>query len=382
MEEETGSKNLKHMRTAMLIITCIVILCVLKWSSEVSLVLVLAVFLYLLLSPLARRMEKSKFPPLLATIISMLVLLVIIAAAFIFFFYAVDLLMKTLPRYGSRLAELESYLTKLLSKVVDLPSDFTILGGLNVDWISLILSTLRSVSSMAITIISKGVLVLIFVMFLLAERDTVVPKVLEFVKHKDPGTVEQLFFRINRQVSKYLALKSFISILTGIAFFLCTKAVGLEFASLCGVLAFVMNFIPTIGSIIVTIMTIMMAVLQFFPAWSPILFVAFGTLIIEGVLGNIIDPKIQGNQLNLSPFVLLVSLTLWGYIWGIIGMFLAVPMMSILQIIFANIDQTKPFAVLLSSGSKQKQKKEKKKKNDDPDQNFKDSIVLPSDRKQ
>lgn len=374
--EESETKKLNHIRIALMIITAIVVLCVLKWSREVSLVLVLSVFFFLLLSPIARRLEKMKFPPFFATFFSMLFFLILIATALLFFFYAVDLLIKTLPRYASRWTELETFITTTLGNIVELPEDFSLLGGLNIDWIGLAVSALRQVSSMAIEIVSNGLMTVIFVMFLLFERDTLVPKALAFVKNRESSVVEQVFSRINKQVSKYLALKTLISAITGISFFLCTKAVGLEFASLCGVLAFVMNFIPTIGSIVVTVITILMAILQFFPNWSPVLFVAFGTVLIEGVLGNIIDPKLQGNQLNLSPFILLFSLTLWGYIWGIIGMFLAVPMMSIIQIIFANIDQTKPFAVLLSGGKGEKRENRRKRKTN-PDQDFKDSIVLP-----
>lgn len=374
-----SDRQLRHAKNALIVITIVVILAVLKWSREVSIVIVLSIFLFLLLNPIARKLEKAKIPPILATIISMLVLLMVIFTAIIFFFYAVDLLIRTLPRYANRFSELESFITNKINSFVELPSDFSLLGEFNINWINLLLSTLTSVSSMAITIVSRGILVVIFVVFLLLERDTIIPKIVEFANDKDSMAVDQLFLRINRQISKYLLLKSFISAITGVAFFLCTKAVGLEFSLLCGVLAFVLNFIPTIGSIFISILTVLIAVLQFFPHWSPILFVAFGTIIIEGVLGNIIDPKLQGNQLNLSPFVLLFSLTLWGYIWGIVGMFLAVPMMSMLQIVLANIEQTKPFAVLLAGGKQQK--KEHKKRKTDPEQSFKDSIVFPSEPK-
>ena len=82
-------------------------------------------------------------------------------------------------------------------------------------------------------------------------------------------------------------------------------------------------------------------------------------LSIQMILGNVIDPKLQGVQLNLSPLVILIMLSLWGYIWGLVGMFLAVPITSVIQVICANIPSLRPFAILLSSGvSKNRTKKE------------------------
>ncbi len=111
-----------------------------------------------------------------------------------------------------------------------------------------------------------------------------------------------------------------------------------------------MNFIPTIGSIIVTITTILLAIIQYYPDYASVLYVAVLMGSIQIVLGNILDPRVQGNQLNLSPFIILVSLAIWGYIWGIAGMFLAVPITSALQILCTNVKDLKPIAVLLSSG--------------------------------
>jgi uncharacterized membrane protein len=97
-------------------------------------------------------------------------------------------------------------------------------------------------------------------------------------------------------------------------------------------------------------MTIIMAILQFFPNWANIIYVAILMISIQMVLGNILDPRIQGVQLNLSPFVILVSLSLWGFIWGIAGMFLAVPITSVIQILCANVKALKPIAVMIGSG--------------------------------
>ena len=161
---------------------------------------------------------------------------------------------------------------------------------------------------------------------------------------------------------------------------------GLDFAFLWGVLAVVMNFIPTIGSIVITVLTIFMAVVQFLPNWTPILIVAAGTILTQNIIGNIIDPRLQGNQLNLSPFVILVALSVFGYVWGIVGMFLAVPLLSVLQIVFANMEETKPIAILMSSGNSFRTetgaKPSKFQKHSKPqEEKFEGDILFPEDIK-
>jgi predicted PurR-regulated permease PerM len=224
---------------------------------------------------------------------------------------------------------------------LELDAGTSFLTYLNFDWQGIILSSLSSLSGRAINVISMASLIYIFVLFLLMERQSLIPK----LKIAAPGgkgmRVAVLFERVNRQVSKYLLLKALISLATGVLFYLACLATGLDFAIMWGVLAFILNFIPSIGSIIITVMTIVMALLQFFPNWANIVYVAVLMISIQTVLGNILDPRIQGVQLNLSPFVILVSLSLWGFIWGVAGMFLAVPITSVLQIVCANVQSLK-----------------------------------------
>ena len=157
-----------------------------------------------------------------------------------------------------------------------------------------------------------------------------------------------MFERINRQTSRYLVVKSLISLVTGILFYLAAIATGLDFPFVWGVLAFILNFIPSIGSVVITVLTVTMAVLQFAPNYVNIIYVAVIMISIQVVFGYILDPRMQGNQLNLSTFFILVSLVFWGYIWGIVGMFLATPIMAVLRIVQARFEQTKPMAELLA----------------------------------
>jgi predicted PurR-regulated permease PerM len=291
-------------------------------------------------------MEKVKIPRWMGIVIVMLLLLVILLLAGWFFFFSVDLLVKRLPMYIRRFSIIDLWLADLLN----LESGTSFLSYMNFDWPGLIVSSLSQVSSKAINIISKAFLVYIFVLFLVLERQSLIPKLKVAMPSRKGMRLAVLFERVNRQISKYLLLKALISVGTGVLFYLAGLATGLDFALMWGVLAFVFNFIPSIGSIVITALTIIMAILQFFPNWPNILYVAVLMTSIQMVLGNILDPRIQGVQLNLSPFIILVSLSFWGFIWGIAGMFLAVPLTSIIQILCANVKGLQNVAVMLGSG--------------------------------
>ena len=333
-------------KSALYIIATILILVALKLAESVLLPLVISLFIFLLFNPMLNRMEKMKIPRYLGVLIVMIVLLVTLVVAAWFFFFSIDRLVQRLPMYIRRFSIIDSW----LSQKLDLESGTSFLSVLNFDWGNIILSSLSSLSGRAFTIISRAGLIYIFVLFLLLERQSLIPKLKVAVPNKKGMKVAVMFERVNRQISRYLLLKALISAATGLLFYLACLATGLDFALVWGVLAFIFNFIPSIGSIIITFLTMVMALLQFFPNWANIIYVAILMVSIQMVLGNILDPRIQGIQLNLSPFVILISLTLWGFIWGVAGMFLAVPIMSILQIVFANVKSLKPFAVLIGSG--------------------------------
>ncbi len=350
-------------KTALYVIAIILTLAVFKLAASVLLPLFISFFIFLLFNPMLNRMEKLKIPRYLGVIIVMVLLLLAFSFAAWFFFFSVDRLVQRLPMYIKRFSVIDTWLAEKL----DLESGTSFLSILNFDWAGIILTSLSNVSGRAISIVSHAALIYIFVLFLLLERQSLIPKLKVAIPNGKGMRVAVMFERVNRQISRYLLLKALISVATGILFYLSCLATGLDFALIWGVLAFIFNFIPSIGSIIITSMTLVMALLQFFPNWANILYVAILMISIQMVLGNILDPRIQGIQLNLSPFIILTSLSLWGYIWGIAGMFLAVPIMSILQILFANVKALKPFAVLVGSGSSyrkvlaQEQKRNKEK---------------------
>ncbi len=351
MKDQAAGQYARQIRNICALAMVVLFLFVLKTAGEVTLPVALALFIFAFVNPLMERLARLKVP----NIVSIIIVLALVAVIFFGFIYILilmaNMLLDRLPYYAERVISLDRLISEQLAQYFPDEENFSVLSYINVDWYGLATSWLASFSSKVISIFSDAMLIFVILLFLLLERTTFLPKIAFAFPRDKSQKFASMLGKINRQISKYLLIKAVISLITGLLFYLTAVVTGLDFALVWGVLAVLLNFIPTIGSIIVTAMTILMSIIQFAPSsWINIVYVVILTISIEMVLGNIIDPRLQGVQLNMSPLMILISLSLWGYIWGLPGMFLAVPIMSIIQIVCAIVPSLKPVAVLLSSG--------------------------------
>ena len=372
----------RQSRNILAFIAIVLFLFILKVCADFILPIVIAFFIFVLVSPLLSRMDKLRIPRFLSMIIVMLFVLVVFVLFVYVFFLMVNMLIQAdgIPAYVSRIQSFDRYVSGMIAPYFDVDdmASFSILRYLNIDWYGIMMASLTSISGKFISILSDALLVYVYLLFIIMERQTIFPKLLEAFPRGKAQRAGQMVSRMNRQMSKYLLIKVVISVATGILFYFASVLTGLDFALVWGVLAAILNFIPTIGSIVSTAGTIIMAIIQFSPDWGYVIYVSLLMVSIEMVLGNIIDPRLQGVQLNISPFVILISLAIWGYICGIAGMFLSVPLTSIIQIISANIPSLKPVAIMLSEGRdyrKRFEKSKRRKKNMSPEEH--DDIEMP-----
>ncbi|MBN2364981.1 MAG: AI-2E family transporter [Calditrichaeota bacterium] len=195
-------------------------------------------------------------------------------------------------------------------------------------------------------ILSKMVLILIMALFILMEAADF-PAKLRSISRK-PDQSQANFMEINENIKKYVGIKSLLSLFTGIAVALLLLLLGVEYPLLWGLLAFVLNFIPNIGSIIAAIPAILLSlVLQ---GYSTALLVTAGYLLINFIFGTFLEPKMLGEGLGLSTLIVFLSLLFWGWVLGPVGMLLSVPLTMIVKIGLENFEDTRWIAVLLSSG--------------------------------
>ncbi|MEM7161729.1 MAG: AI-2E family transporter [Bacteroidota bacterium] len=198
------------------------------------------------------------------------------------------------------------------------------------------------------SVFSNAFLVVIYVLFLMLEDRFFGRKIQAFFSNgQDNGNVKNILNKINDSMGKYVTLKSIVSLITGLLSFIALKIIGVDFAFFWAFIIFLMNYIPTVGSLIGTLFPTLAAMLQF-GSFHEGLWVLGAVGIIQVLVGNFLEPKMMGNSLNISSLVVILSLSLWGWIWGIVGMLLAVPITVMLIIVFAQIPSTKGIAILLS----------------------------------
>jgi AI-2 transport protein TqsA len=193
---------------------------------------------------------------------------------------------------------------------------------------------LRNTMSRIFGLISGVLFIIIFVIFLLAGRNP-------YAGHS------QMYMDVVGKIRRYLATKVVTSAAVGLLVWGSLAIIGLELAGVFGVLAFLFNFIPAIGPIIVTLLPIPIAVAQFQSPW-PVILVIGVPGIIHNVIGNILEPKLMGEGLDLHPVTILLALSFWGLLWGIVGMFLATPITAVLRLVLLQFDTLRPIGNLLA----------------------------------
>ncbi len=202
--------------------------------------------------------------------------------------------------------------------------------------------------AVAASIVGGVIVVLLYVTFILIEQRAFAAKVDRvFPDPESVARVRQIVQSVNARVGSYLALKTFLGFLQGVPSFAVMWLYGLEFAAFWAMLIVLFNYVPYIGSFLAVFLPVAMAVVQF-GDFGTVATLLAALLVIQFVIGNFLDPYLLGNSLNLSPFVILVSLTVWSGLWGIAGAFLAVPVTAVFAIAFSEFAATRPIAVLLS----------------------------------
>ncbi len=321
-----------HSRTSAVLLLVLVIIAlgaVFQLAAGILQPLVVALLLSFVLSPLVDFLHRLRVPRLIAILLVIALLLGIGTFAAFILYATIQSLVRTFPFYLHRMMELY----RLVSEEFELPP--SLLTDLQVT--RQIGTFIVTLSSGFLSFLGGLTMVVIFLLFILLEKPYLRPKVMDALQGPRTEKIWRIVGHTNAQIGRYLTVKLIISTVTGLLVWLSFGLIGVDFAFLWGVLSFLFNFIPSIGSITIGIISVAFAVIQFFPDLNPIVGTAASMLTIQLILGNVIDPKMQGDSLKISPVVILFSLLLWGWLWGVMGLFLAVPLTVALKIVFENI---------------------------------------------
>ncbi len=337
----------------------IVLIILMVWlliiGRTIILPFMIAVFLALVLDPVVNLMTGWKIPQSIAVFLTLAISFLILYLLGMLVYANVQLFVNQFPEYESRLYHIISQFTQQFEAFFGKPLNIQLWK--QIDWLdtlqrfSIARTVLSSVGTF-VTFILKTIIVIIFIAYLLNGMRTLSTKIEAAFPPNQARQIISIIDKVTRQVQKYLGAKTLVSLVTGIISIAIFYAFGLDFAVFWGFLIFLFNFIPTIGSAFASLLPVVFSFLQF-GSFSTAFWILFSLTLLQQAMGNIVEPRLMGRTLNLSPLMVILFLIFWGYIWGVVGLILAVPILGTLTIIFENFDSLK-FISVFFRGSQSK----------------------------
>ncbi len=318
----------------------IIVVAGLRVASPLVIPLLLSAFIAVVSSPPLFWLRKKRVPTVLALfiVISCVLIFVLLIAALIG--TSVNDFSENLPVYQDRLKEkARVFIVWIDTLGFDVPVDrlYDIFNPSTA--MKLVAKMLSGLSG----VLTNGFLILLTVVFILLEASSFRGKLTSVLDHPDRSL--PYFSTFTHNIQRYMAIKTWVSIGTGILVAIWLAILGVDFPLLWGLLAFLMNYIPNIGSILAAIPAVILAFIQLSGIHA--LLSIIGYVVINIIVGNVVEPKVMGKGLGLSTLVVFLSLIFWGWVLGPVGMLLSVPLTMTLKIALDSREDTRWIAVLI-----------------------------------
>jgi len=306
--------------------------------SSIFIPLTLAIFFALLMQPILQWLKDRKVPYVVGSLIIFAGVIVIVIGIGQVILSTGLAFYEEKDKLGEQIGSKLSGLVTLLEKIPGFDPGQTSINNvfqnvISMDWI------LQSTKNIASTVGDITSLFFMIFIFLIATLGGIVnykihlQYLTEGSEQKSKKAIEN-FEQVKDSIIKYIKVKVLVSLATGIGFWIVCISFGVDFAIFWGFLAFILNFIPTVGSIVATVPPVLLGLIQL-QGLGSLFFMAICLILVQAVIGNIIEPKIQGSALSLNMTTVLIGLLFWGFLWGVAGMILSVPLMVVIKVILS-----------------------------------------------
>lgn len=322
------------------LLASIAVVAVLYILKPILMPFLIALMISYIISPLVERMAKKKVPRIVTILIIIGLLFALLANLVQVLVSNTVEFVSNYPSYQSQfftLIESATQRYEWLNEVVDQVSAWVLALPIG--------SYANGLINSSVSLLSNTFLILLFVVYLCLSGHQMSHKLGRAYPGPKGKKLQSILQHINADIRKYVSLHTLMSLATGVCVTLVCFWFQVPFAPIWGFLAFILNYIPTIGSIIATIPPVITAAVTV--GLNPALWVAISMIAIQTLWGNIVEPKLAGDSLGISPLVILLSLVFWGWLWGVVGAILAVPIAVILKVSFINIEPLKPLGILM-----------------------------------
>ncbi|MEB3826951.1 AI-2E family transporter [Phormidium sp. CCY1219] len=334
------------------ILVAIFAIAALKATTPITMPLAFAIFIAVLVHPLHHWLNR-RFPEWLSLTLVMLGLAGIFALAFGALEFSVELVAPKAPQYLDRLQEIfQTVTTWAQDRGIPIQGQPLQSQSSIQQYSDELIAGLKSLwSSLGLFVLTVALLVL-----LLLEVEQYQQKVKSAFSSPTASHILTAFHRMGNKFRGYLLIRTITSGITGVLTGLFCWILGVELAFVWGLLSFLLNYIPTLGSIISVIPPSLFALL--FLGMGRGIATLVGLAAIQLALGNFVDPRMQGNSLNISPFVVLVSIVFWGWVWGIPGALLGVPLTVSIVVFCSQFERLRSLAVILQESDESDKEQE------------------------
>lgn len=320
---------------SLLVIATILMGVALSYTRSMMIPFVFALFLSYFVAPSVGYLKRqARFPHWLAVMASMSMVLLLCTLFFLVLQGSVMRMIESFSQYEQRVTEVTRDIVAFAARFDVKLDQANVVARLRE---LPIFTYLQSAAGITLSFIANFMMVMVFLIFLVSGPSTGAQKL-------------GLAGEIDRKIRSYIITKILSNVCGALSVYIIYVSLGLDLSLMFAMFSFLLGFIPTLGSVLATLLPLPIAYLQYEESW-PIWAVIVGPVIIQTVLGNFVEPKFIGRGLDLHPVTILLSLMFWGIIWGIAGMFLAVPIMAVLKIVLDQHPLTAKFAALLAGKS-------------------------------
>lgn len=345
----------------LLFIALVLLMVVLSLLKSILIPFALAIFLAYILYPVVKLLTKLKIPYGLAVAIVMVLFLGIFLAAALIIGSEISGFIQEIPKYQETLKKNFNNLISAYSKVVDKlasilpgeqgnhePSRATSSAS---SILSTIIGNIFTALLSVFSIISDFVLIFFFLMFLLAGAKNFKAKLMSAWNSGEKGRAADIIKSINDGIGGYIIIRTALNLGLATAITIVLLIFGIDYAYIWGPLTGVLNYIPYIGAFLALIPPVAIALFQY-ESYGTAIILLLVIVGIQNIEGNVFTPLLIGKRVNQNPLTVLGGLILWGFIWGPVGMILATPLTTCIQILCNNIDPLKPIGKLMSGDTK------------------------------
>jgi len=347
MSEEPDRASL-FLKAAAAFIAVVFVGYLLKELRAIFIPFFIALFVYFLLNDIVRKLQQWRIPKTLIMIGLLAGIFVCLYLCGLLLFTGASSFIDNFPAYSEKITRLiKSVLVNFKLPFIDVKHYMA-----GIDWDNIfnpaqITALVSGTMGTFTSFIGNLLLVLLLLMFMLGERVPMVARVARTLSPKRAQELLAMAGAIECRIQHYLFIKTLMSVATAGMAALILLVGRVDFIIFSALLVFFLNFIPTFGSLLSTVFPVLIAFLRYGFGLRLVLITA-SLMVMQFVMGNVLEPQIMGKRMNLSPIVILLTLIFWGWLWGVVGMFLAVPITSAIKIMFDSIPALKPVAAAMS----------------------------------